>query len=330
MCHTCCAGSSQAVPSHTALSCLGDDDAAVDAAQQAGLLPGTQHQAARRWQHAQRCRHLVYCCGTITDVFMSVNHHMHGAEHACVPAGDVALPAVGATGKPFLFAAATDAMVKGNRYKSAGRSSSVSQDSEHMFFGQPHKQLMVLSAAGQLPLSSAFDASSGSVRMQAGGSADAAADAAAADDEALELDAHIEHQCHPRLSCARETSVNNSISDECGIAGVVCTHGQPLLGCMLAMPAPERFLYFDLLVSYLLHLVELQVLFLDTGCTYTAHWRLHMPEPPPAHIKVPWWHGRGHGSDCFLRNSGFYLPGESMAGSPQQRQADGALWWRCC
>jgi hypothetical protein len=80
---------------------------------------------------------------------------------------------------------------------------------------------------------------------------------------------------------------------------------------MLAMPAPERFLYFDLLVSYLLHLVELQVLFLDTGCTFAAHWRLHMSgQQPPTHIKVPWWHGRGHGSECFLRNSGFYLSGK--------------------
>lgn len=241
-----------------------------------------------------------------------------------VHAGDVALPAVGATGKPFLFAAATDAMVKANRYKAAGKRSSVSQDSEHLFFGKPHKQLMELSAAGQLPLSSSCGASGGGVSMQsavaastsapAAAAADVAAkDAAAADDVTLELDAHIEHQCHPRLSCARETSVNNSISDECGIAGVVCTHGQPLLGCMLAMPAPERFLYFDLLVSDLLRSVDLQVLFLDTGCTYAAHWRLHMSEQPPTHIKVPWWHGRGHGSECFLRNSGFYLPGESAA-----------------
>ena len=254
---------------------------------------------------------------------------LHSPElHACVcrpwHAGDVALPAVGATGKPFLFAAATDAMVKANRYKSAGKRSSVSQDSEHLFFGQPHKQLMEMSAAGQLPLSSAFGASSGDVSMQSAAAASAganaaAADAAAADDLALELDAHIEHQCHPRLSCARETSVNNSISDECGIAGIVCTHGQPLLGCMLAMSAPERFLFFDLLVSYLLHEVDLQVLFLDTGCTYAAHWRLHMSEQPPTHIKVPWWHGRGHGSECFLRNSGFYLPGESTACR--------ACWW---
>lgn len=205
-------------------------------------------------------------------------------------------------------------MVKANRYKSAGKSSAVSQDSEHMFFGPPHKQLMELNAAGQLPLSAACDASSDGVSMQAGGPAAAAADEAAADDAELELDAHVERQCHPRLSCARETSVNNSISDECGIAGIVCTHGQPLLGCMLAMTAPERFLFFDLLVSYLLGLVELQVLFLDTGCTFAAHWRLHMSEhQPPTHTKVPWWHGRGHGSECFLRNSGFYLPGELPA-----------------
>ena len=90
----------------------------------------------------------------------------------------------------------------------------------------------------------------------------------------------------------------------------------PLLGCMLAMPAPERFLYYDLLVSFLLQRVDLKVLYLDTGCTYAAHWRIHMSDVPrPLNIKLPWWHARGHGPDCYLQNSGFYMPGECCLGA---------------
>ena len=138
-----------------------------------------------------------------------------------------------------------------------------------------------------------------------------------ADDIALELEAHIEHHCHPRLSCARGTSLSSSISDECGVAGAVCSHGVPLLGCMLAMPAPERFLYYDLLVAFLLQLVDLNVLYLDTGCTYAAHWRIYMSGvQDPLQIKLPWWHARGHGAECYLQNSGFYMPGESRSALP--------------
>ena len=51
-------------------------------------------------------------------------------------------------------------------------------------------------------------------------------------------DLEFDQPCHPRLTCARETSVLHSgISDECGLAGAVCSHGLPMLGCMLAMPA---------------------------------------------------------------------------------------------
>jgi hypothetical protein len=81
---------------------------------------------------------------------------------------------------------------------------------------------------------------------------------------------------------------------------------------MMAMPAPEKFGYYDMLLTYLLEQVELEVFYLDTGCSYDAHWKLHMaPEhEPPNNVKTPWWHGRGHGPGCFVLNSAFFLPGE--------------------
>jgi hypothetical protein len=90
---------------------------------------------------------------------------------------------------------------------------------------------------------------------------------------------------------------------------------------MLAMPAPERFLYYDVLVSFLLQLVDLNLLYLDTGCTYAAHWRIYMADDPgPLQIKLPWWHARGHGAECYLENSGFYMPGECACEQPCQWQ----------
>lgn len=175
------------------------------------------------------------------------------------------------------------------------------QESSYRFFGAPHQELWQLQASGPLPMSATCGSSTSTTSNPD----------ADADDIALELEAQVEHDCHPRLSCARETSLSSSISDECGVAGAVCSHGVPLLGCMMAMPAPERFLYYDLLASSLLQRADLKVLYLDTACTYAAHWRIHMSDvPPPLNIKVPWWHARGHGPDCYLQNSGFYLTGE--------------------
>jgi hypothetical protein len=134
--------------------------------------------------------------------------------------GAVNMPEVGSTGKPFLFAACGDAMVKGNRYARAGTSSAAatsSSDSKLMFFGTPHKQLWQMSAAGPLPLRMVFGDTGSSSDSTASPARAAAADED--DDAALELDTHVQHQCAVQLSCARETSLNNSISDECGLVG---------------------------------------------------------------------------------------------------------------
>lgn len=73
------------------------------------------------------------------------------------------------------------------------------------------------------------------------------------------------------------------------------------------MPAPERFLYYDLLLAHVLASSDVQLVYIDTGCTYAAHWRLHIPGVAgPVLIKVPWWHARGHGSKCYLKNSGLW------------------------
>lgn len=239
-------------------------------------------------------------------------------------AGDVRIPVRGPTGKPFLTAACFDANAKANRLASAGRGRlSTAPDASDgcLFFGGVHQELWQLHSAGPLPLSATYTGGSGDAANRdsategdnnsAAGSSSATA-AAAAGDEELELEAQVEHNCHPHLSCARETSVSSSISDEHGLVGAVCAHGQPLLGLMAAMPAPERLLYYDLLTSHLQELVDLGVMYLDTGCTFSAHWRLHMPGAPRFVIKVPWWHARGHGEECYLKNSGFYQPGEAL------------------
>jgi hypothetical protein len=228
------------------------------------------------------------------------------------------MPILGPTGKPFLLAACFDANVKANRYKAAGRGRpATTTPGDGVFLAGAHKKVWELQGSGQpLPLSCAFSSSNDSSGDGAGGIGDASPGAAGiagdADDAAIELDSHVQHQCHPHLSCAREASVSSAINDECGIAGGVCSHGVPLLGCMLAMPAPERMLYYDLLVSWLQTHADVMVMYLDIGCTYKKHWRLHMPGPPPGFIMLPWWHARGHGEDCFLRNSGFYMPGEHL------------------
>ena len=210
---------------------------------------------------------------------------------------------VGPTGKPIVPVACFDANAKANRYASAGKASSTSfeQLPPGRFFAQAHADVWGQQAAGGgLPLSST--GSSGIGSNSASG-----ADAADLD---LELETVMQDDCHPNLSCARDTSQCSSISDVCGVAAGVCAHGQPLAGCALAMPAPERLLYYDLLVSHMLKDADVQLLYLDTGCRYAAHWPLHMPsDAAPAVIKVPWWHARGHGASCFLKNSGFYLPG---------------------
>ena len=199
----------------------------------------------------------------------------------------------GSTDRPVLPVGCFDANAKANRYKKAGTavgaSSSASQP--RRYFAAAHDKVVQLASQhGPLPNSASMDAA-------------AAAAGDAADEEV--------DDCHPRLSCARESSLCSSISDECGVAGGVCSHGVPLLGASLAMPAPERFLYYDLLVSNLQVACSLALMYLDTACSYAKHWRRHMPGlPAPQHIRVPWWHAQGHGATCAVQNSGLYLSGE--------------------
>lgn len=187
---------------------------------------------------------------------------------------------------------AFDANVKANRYRSAGRSGGWNNVGrvQHRFLDAAHNKLWDMHAAGELPVSS-----SGS--------------AAVADDVDLELDG----QCHPHLSCARETSITSGISEQCGLAGCTCSHGIPIMGGFVAMPSPERFLYYDLLLEPLLSVLDVDVMYLDTGCVYKKHFAASKQDgaAAPKHIRVPWWHCRGHGSHCAPYNSGLYLTGKA-------------------
>lgn len=241
-------------------------------------------------------------------------------------AGVVSLSQVGPSGKPVLPAACFDAKAKANRYHKAGRASSRSfvELPHGHFFAQAHADVWQLKAdGGSLPLSS-----TGSSGLGGGSSSTAAG---SVDDAELELEAVVEDSCHPRLTCARETSLCGSISDVCGVAAGVCSHGLPLLGAAMAMPAHERFLYYDLLLSHLLSTADVRLMYLDTGCSYAAHWRLYMPKgTAPAEIKVPWWHAQGHGAACYVKNSGLYLSGAEQIMHPRLQSSSctgtGTLW----
>ena len=227
--------------------------------------------------------HLVVQPATALLPFMS------GTESDVVPASS----------RHTMKAVCFDANAKANRYKLAGRSGAYDDVPQTMnqFLGTVNDQVWCMKAEGPLPVAPS---------KQHSHAADEA-DTIAADDLDLELDG----KCHPKLSCARESSLQSSISDVCGLVGAVCSHGQPLLGMFIAMPAPERFLYYDLLLDRLLTETEVSIMYLDTGCTYSKHLNLYGGDgdPRPKYIKVPWWHAIGHRSDCFLVNSGMYLPG---------------------
>lgn len=115
-----------------------------------------------------------------------------------------------------------DANVNSNRYASAGKSGGYSEAFAVLgrFLGRAHTRLWDMKGNGQLHVKQTQLAELG------------------ADEVSIE----VAGECHPQLSCARETSLHSGISDECGLAGGVCSHGFPLLGMFLAMPAPERFL----------------------------------------------------------------------------------------
>jgi hypothetical protein len=68
---------------------------------------------------------------------------------------------------------------------------------------------------------------------------------------------------------------------------VMATSIWPLLGMFLAMPAPERFLYYDLALQELLLEARVNVMYLDTGCSYSRHRQQHLPlAAAPSHIRV--------------------------------------------
>ena len=160
------------------------------------------------------------------------------------------------------------------------------------FLGKAHDKLWHMTSSGELCVAQSRIAELG------------------ADEVSIEVDG----ECHPILTCSRLTSQRSGLCDEFGLTGSVCSHGQPLLGMFLAMPAPERFLYYDLALQELLLEARVNVMYLDTGCSYSRHLQLHSPEAAaPGHIRVPWWHARGHGVNCCLRNSGLYLPGRLCA-----------------
>jgi hypothetical protein len=184
-----------------------------------------------------------------------------------------------------------DSNVKLNRYRYAGPSQLGMEPVFSTYLGAAHKRVWQLTASGSL---------AGSAGSSGGDNGDDG-----------DLDAAAGAVCHPNLSCARVTSTLSGISDECGLTGGVCSHGIPLEGMLLAMPAPERFVYYDELLKDVLAELQVDQVFIDVGCVFGPHWQKLTPpeDPSPRFIKVPWWHAQGHGPDCYLANSGLYHPG---------------------
>lgn len=230
---------------------------------------------------------------------------LHVAHQAtCSSAGPSYIHLWDINGLPVLKTVSVDANVKLSRYRSAGRSAGHANAPRtwSVFLGAAHDVVWNLAGESALPLS-----------LPAADTAAAAAGAAgevAADDVELELQVEETLHCHPRLHCDREFSQRSSILDECGMVGGVCSHGQPLAGWFMAMPAPERSLFYDALVSKGCTAAVLDILYLDIGCSYKRHWELYMGHAAgPTHVKVPWWHAKTHGESCYLQNSGMYHPG---------------------
>ncbi|KAF6246657.1 hypothetical protein COO60DRAFT_1200439 [Scenedesmus sp. NREL 46B-D3] len=129
------------------------------------------------------------------------------------------------------LAACFDSAVKPNRYNSAGRSGGYMGAAAvlGLFLGKAHDKLWHMTSSGELYVAQSRIAELG------------------ADEVSIEVDG----ECHPILTCSRLTSQRSGLCDAFGLTGSVCSHGQPLLDMFLAMPAPERFLYYDLALQEL-------------------------------------------------------------------------------
>ncbi|KAF6264879.1 hypothetical protein COO60DRAFT_1698019 [Scenedesmus sp. NREL 46B-D3] len=159
------------------------------------------------------------------------------------------------------LAACFDSAVKPNCYNSAGRSGGYMGAAAvlGLFLGKAHDKLWHMTSSGELYVAQ------------------------------NEVSIEVDGECHLILTCSRLTSQRSGLCDAFGLTGSVCSHGQPLLDMFLAMPAPERFLYYDLALQELLLEARVNVMYLDTGCSYSRHLQLHSPEAAaPGHIRVPW------------------------------------------
>ncbi|KAF6255126.1 hypothetical protein COO60DRAFT_1641828 [Scenedesmus sp. NREL 46B-D3] len=177
------------------------------------------------------------------------------------------LPVFGHGELPIILAACFDSAVKPNRYNSAGRSGGYMGAAAVLgrFLGKAHDKLWHMTSSGELYVAQSRIAELGAHEVSIG----------------------VDGECHPILTCSRLTSQRSGLCDEFGLTGYVCSHGQPLLGMFLAMPAPERFLYYDLALQELLLEARVNVMYLDTGCSYSRHLQLHSPEAAaPGHTTV--------------------------------------------
>lgn len=73
--------------------------------------------------------------------------------------------------------------------------------------------------------------------------------------------------CNSNLTCSRASASARGMVDYSGISGVTCTHCFPLLGCFVAMPAPEQWAFhIAALIEALIRLPSIRHVYIDIAC----------------------------------------------------------------
>ena len=73
--------------------------------------------------------------------------------------------------------------------------------------------------------------------------------------------------CSSNLTCSRASASARGVVDFSGISGVTCTHGFPLLNCVVAMPSPEQWAFhIAALAEALTRRPDIRHIYIDIAC----------------------------------------------------------------
>jgi hypothetical protein len=161
------------------------------------------------------------------------------------------LPSLCLAGTPlpdYNIAITADATVKAAHFSSAGRSQRDIQPLSDMFLGQVARLVLEKFRTGELT-----------------SAAQQQYDCATAEGE------DGADSCSSNLTCSRASASARGVVDFCGISGVTCAHSFPLLGCYVAMPAPEQFPYhIAAIAEALTRRPDIRHVYIDIACRILA------------------------------------------------------------